>query len=215
MVWATYHSGGEKAPRIQLVRDGVVLDQIDLDDTAAAAVNPSIDYWARLKDERFVQDVELRKRIDGIKQPQKGGFYYETKVECPLLDKTSAGIVLGIINHCATAGNNYVYFFPHLDNITLKFVAFIAGEVKPFERGGRAFYFAHTAELQVYGLEPLPRVPFTEIQTFLFWENGAVYAPTEIGTMMMWQSGAAYADSEKASELGYYVKKNSVYNFAD
>lgn len=217
MTWADYHSGGEDPSRVDLVYDGTVLNQIDLDNVAEDVIPTAagINFQARLQDERFLQDVELRKRIDGIKQPQKGGFYYQAKVSCPLLDKTSGGKVNSIINHCATPGNYYVHFYPHLDNTALYFVAFIDGQVKPFEKGDRAYYFGHTAELTVYGLEPFPQVPWTETRLMQVLQTGGVYAPGDLVHTQIAQTAGGYSATELDEDIGQVLKENKVYNLVD
>jgi hypothetical protein len=212
MVWGNYISGGEKPPRVDLVTAGVVKQSIELDDIALAAIIPSVDYWARLRDERFVQDAELRKRIDGIKQPIKGGFYYQTTVDCPMLDKTYAGYVNAIINHCALAGNNYAHFYPHLDVTAVYFVAWINGQVERYKKGDRVYPFWHTAELQVFGLEPIEQVPWIESHLIQVLDIGIAYPAGELLHTQVSDIGIAYPAAEIASDIGQVLKDNKVYN---
>lgn len=217
MTWADYHSGGEGPPRVDLVYDGTVQVSIPLSNIAedAIPVAAGINFRARLQGERFLQDVELRKRIDGVKQPQKGGFYYQAKVVCHWMDKSYGGQVNRVINHCALPGNYYAHFYPHLDNTALYFVVFIDGQVGPYTKGDRDYYFAHTAELAIHGLEPFPQVPWTEVHLMQFIQDGVAYAPAQLSHTQIAQDGVAYGATDLASYLGMILKDNKVYNLVD
>lgn len=212
MVWQNYHSGGEGAPRVDLVYAGTVQQSISLANVAAAALDPTAYRPAKLFGEQFVQDVELRKKITGAKDPIRGGFYYQAKVELPWVDKTYGGVANAIINHCATPGDYYAEFYPHEDVVAIHFKVFIDGHVGPFKYSDREYNFGHSAELIIYGLEPIQHVPWKEEHLIQVLQTGVVYPAGELVHTQIATPGVAYTTAELQSDIGQVLKENNVYN---
>jgi len=216
--WTSYHARGEAGPRVDLLAaDAVtVIISYTWTDIAAAALVSS-DNVAPSMRQGFELDEVTRTGLDGEKIVQVGGYYYRATLEAPVVDKTTAGEITAVLNHCAQGGHFKVKFYPHSDNTNVHFIARIKGSVGDLDVKGNPFAGGHSAHLNVVGLEPFPKIPWPISVGFIVAKQGewASYTAEEKENMMVAKQGewSSYDTTEKNTNLGYTVGENEVYVF--
>jgi len=208
MVWEAYHFGGEDACRIDLLDVyGNVVSSMTFDNIAEGAWFPTVDLAPKLEG-RNVAEYELRKLIDGRRQAIKGGFYYEARLRFSALDLAHAGYLRACINHCMKPGNYTVEFYPYSDNTAVHFRAFLTGDVTDFDEYQRPLVIAHSATIEIYGLEPQDEVFWDAPEGMICLDKTIIYPLIEMAHSQCGGKGIAYTDAEMETDLGYVLNKN-------
>jgi hypothetical protein len=208
MVWESYHFGGEDACRVDLLdTNSVVVNTITFTDIASGAWFATPNMGPKME-QHHLPDYELRKLIDGRRQPIKGGFYYEAKLRFAALDLTNAGYVVSAINHCMKAGNYNVEFYPFSDNTDIHFTAFLTGEVTDFDEWERPLTIGHSATIEIYGLDPQEELYFDAPEGIICLDKTLGYGATETVNSQCASKGIVYTAPEMEDDLGYTLNKS-------
>lgn len=206
MGYNSYCYCGDKPPRIVLYNsEDVIISTIDLDDVMGGTVL-ALDDVAPILEYRWVENSEIETLITGRRKMLFGGFYFEGKLRFPLVDKTTAGYLTGIINHCARPGC-YAVFYPYMDKTDFAIRCLITGEVTPFDEARRQSTIGQSATLTITGVEPYRSLPWDINYAFYARDKGSIYS--DFSLCQAGSKAASYNTSVKNS-LGYAISKGDI-----